>query len=172
MKHAKLLLVGSLVASSLVAGSAFAAVPAHAGSRVGQHKVWSDSGTLAHSGSFAQRAGGMASLKANVTKTVTNLPNGVQITETTTDAATLAKLNAMFAKEQGKAPEKANPLVTVTKTQLSNGIQTTITSTDAATVTKIQASGGNLGKMHGNGKKPITKKGSIKKPSGKKPAKR
>ena len=80
---------------------------------------------------------------ANITRTVTNITNGVQISQTTSDAATLTKLNAMLAY----TPKFTNPKFTIVKTALSNGIQTTITSTDPATVTKLQANGGKMGGM-------------------------
>ena len=38
--------------------------------------------------------------KKNIVRTVTNIPNGIQISETTTDSGTLAKLNSMFLKQQ------------------------------------------------------------------------
>lgn len=143
MKRTKLLVIGSIITSSILVGSAFAASPTYtehtdSSNKAKQHKEWSHSGALAQRGIFM----------ANITRTVANIPSGIQITETTSDAATLAKLNATFAQQQSTAPKHANPLITVTRAQISDGIQTTMTSTDAATVTKLQANGG---KIEGNG---------------------
>lgn len=41
-------------------------------------------------------SGSMANFEANITRTVTNLTNGVQITETTTDSGTLARLQEIY----------------------------------------------------------------------------
>ena len=88
----------------------------------------------------------------NVVRTVTNLSNGVQITCTSTDAATVAKLQS---KKHPDAPKDGK--VTVVHTNIANGIQVTITSSDADLVTKIQAheknGGGPMGKGDKNGGK-------------------
>lgn len=75
---------------------------------------------------------------ANITRTVTNLTNGVQITETTSDSGTLARLQEIYTKGQNQK-DLPNSNTSVVRTMLSNGLQTVITSTDAATVTDIQA---------------------------------
>jgi hypothetical protein len=113
------------------------------------HRSWTQTSARTNTGSLESNRSDKATWKVNVTRTVTNIANGVQISETTSDPTALAKLNERFTKAQAKTPTNPNPLVTVTRTQLSNGIQTTITSTDAATVTKIQSNGGNFGKRGG-----------------------
>ncbi len=72
----------------------------------------------------------------NVTRTVTNISNGVQIQMTSTDAATVTKLQSFKAPQPPAENEGAKP--TVTQTNIENGVQITITSTNAAIVTKIQ----------------------------------
>jgi hypothetical protein len=73
----------------------------------------------------------------NVQRSVVNISNGVQVTMTSTDAATVTKLQAF---QQPTPPANSN--VTVAQTNVSNGVQITMSSTDAATVTKLQSSGG------------------------------
>ena len=82
-------------------------------------------------------SGSMANFEANITRTVINVANGAQITETTTDSGTLARLQAIYNQGQNQAMPP-NSTITVVRTMLSNGLQTLITSTDAAIVTKIQ----------------------------------
>jgi hypothetical protein len=94
---------------------------------------------------------------ANVTRTVTNIANWVQIVQTTTDSATLAKLNAML----NYTPKFTNPKFTTTKVAVTNGIQTTITSTDPTIVAQLQANGGKLSSLWTNNnqkQKTVTKK--------------
>ena len=81
---------------------------------------------------------------SNVVRTVTNLANGVQVTCTSTDAATVAKLQSM---QHPDAPKDGK--VTVVHTNIANGIQVTITSDDADTVAKIQEHEGKRGKNGG-----------------------
>lgn|GEM_PF-7102213 len=98
---------------------------------------------------FAQRMGSGAvnqSLYASkITRTVNNIANGVEITMTTTDAATLTHMQSMFDSNQAKTP--ANSLITVKREKLANGTKITMTSTDATTVKSIQdrAAAGKMG---------------------------
>lgn len=82
-------------------------------------------------------SGTKANFEANVTRTITNIANGVQINETTTDSGTLARLQDMYNKGQNEKTFD-HSTITVTRKMLSNGLQTIITSTDAVTVLKIQ----------------------------------
>lgn len=89
---------------------------------------------------FAQRTNSGAvnqSLYANkITRTVNNIANWVEITMTTTDAATLTHMQTMFDNNQAKVP--ANSLITVKREKLANWTKVTMTSTDAATIKSIQ----------------------------------
>ncbi len=89
---------------------------------------------------------GLGIFDQNVVRNIENISNGVKMTMTSTDAATVTKLQTT------KEPAKKDDNVTVTKKNLSNGIEITMTSTDAATVTKLQQ-GPGIGKMghHGRG---------------------
>lgn len=143
MKHTKFLVIGSIIVSSLASASVFAVNSTNevrterTSKSQKSHKSW----TQANTGSIVPKMPQDATWKTNITRTVINIANGVQITETTADAVTLAKLNARFTKVQANVGTNPKPLVSVTRTQLADGIQTTITSTDAATVTKIQSNG-------------------------------
>lgn len=95
-------------------------------------------------------SGAMANFEANITRTVTNISNGVQITETTTDSGTLARLQEIYTKGQNQK-ELPKSGTSVVRTMLSNGLQTVITSTDAATVTDIQTKAANSPSGYGIG---------------------
>jgi hypothetical protein len=73
---------------------------------------------------------------SKITRTVNNIVNGVEITMTTTDTATLAHIQSMFDTNSAKVP--MNSLITVKREKLTNGIKITMTSTDATTVKSIQ----------------------------------
>lgn len=82
---------------------------------------------------FARKGGDLKGmLEKNVQRTVENITNGVNISLTSSDAATVTKLQAR------KAPTRKNDTVSVTQSNLSNGIQISITATDPAKVSKIQ----------------------------------
>lgn len=109
------------------------------------------SGTF-HSGTMNPN---YATYKANIVRTVTNIANGVEVTMTTTDSATLEHMKSMFAQKQTKA--SPNSLIKTERVLLSNGIKLTITSTDAATIKLIQdkaavAKSGAFGGSMMNGK--------------------
>jgi len=74
----------------------------------------------------------------NVQHTVANISNGVTVTLTSTDSATVTKLQS---RPQPTPPANSN--ITVTQSNITNGIQITTTSTDAATVTKLQTEAQN-----------------------------
>lgn len=105
--------------------------------------------THAHQGMMKKGMFGM-----NVQRSVTNIADGIQITMTSTDAATVTKLQSRTAP-----PAPANSNVTVTQTNITNGVQIAVTSTDAATVSKLQSDaasghgfGFGFGGPHGEGK--------------------
>ena len=151
MRKSKLLVIWSIIASSLITASVFASTATTTAHKVRTQKQWTNSWMV-------QKQAVNLAFKKNITRTVANISNGIQVTETTADSATLAKLNTMFTKEQWKTPKKTNPLITITKTQISNWIQTIITSTDPATITKIQSSWGNLWKIVSDKKVTTVKK--------------
>ncbi len=74
--------------------------------------------------------------RANITRTVTNITNGVEISMTTTDSVTLEHMKSMFAQKQTKV--SPNSLIKTERALLSNGIKLTITSTDSAIIKLIQ----------------------------------
>lgn len=71
----------------------------------------------------------------NVECKVENTDNGIQITMTSTDADTVAKLQS---SQHRKIAQKGEQKIAVTQTNLQNGVQITVTSEDPATVTKLQ----------------------------------
>lgn len=77
---------------------------------------------------------GMPEMFKNVERKVENITDGVKITMTSTDAATVIQLQSM----KHPAPKK-DAKVTVNQSNISNGIEITMTSTDAETVKKIQS---------------------------------
>ncbi len=81
----------------------------------------------------------------NVTRSVQNIDSGVQITLTSTDAATVTKLQSLkVPQSRANADQNVNrPNLSVSSVNVSNGIQITVTSTDAATVTKLQTNAPN-----------------------------
>ncbi len=76
--------------------------------------------------------GGFQNYKDTIQRSRINISNGVQITLTSTDPATVTKLQS----EKYPSPKDTNVQQTVTN--ITNGIQVTRTSMDAATVTRLQ----------------------------------
>ncbi|MFO0781266.1 MAG: hypothetical protein U0519_05335, partial [Candidatus Gracilibacteria bacterium] len=76
----------------------------------------------------------------NVSRSVQNISNGVQVTLTSTDADTVTKLQQHQMPQPPKdAPADAKkPDISFTQTNVTNGVQITITSTDATVVSRIQ----------------------------------
>lgn len=72
----------------------------------------------------------------NITRTVNNIANWVEITMTTSDSATLEHMKSMFTQNKDKI--SPNSLIKTERTELSNWTKLTITSTDADTVKLIQ----------------------------------
>ncbi|MDP2104284.1 MAG: hypothetical protein Q8K26_05170 [Candidatus Gracilibacteria bacterium] len=133
MKKTLLITTGIIVLGALLVGSAHAA-----------------RGQMSSRGmGFAQRSNSgvvnQSLYASKITRAVNNIANGVEITMTTTDAATLTHMQSMFDNNQAKTP--ANSLITVKREKLANGTKITMTSTDAATVKSIQerAAAGKMG---------------------------
>lgn len=124
MKKTLLVTAGVVVLGTILVSSAFA------------YRWQMSSGT-----GFAQRTNSGAMVNqslysSKITRTVNNIANGVEITMTTTDAATLAHMQSMFDSNQAKTPK--NTLITVKREKLANGTKITMTSSDAATVKSLQ----------------------------------
>jgi len=85
-------------------------------------------------------------LKESITKTVSNLDNGVQITLTSNNSEAITKLHEKADKMAERESRRESVSNSVTK--LSNGIVIMMTSTNEKTVEKIQ-NRAERGKYHG-----------------------
>lgn len=78
--------------------------------------------------------------KLPVEHTSENIANGVILTHTSTDAATVTKIQERAATQAERLSDRPGLTgVTSTVENIENGVKVTLTSTDADTVTKLQA---------------------------------
>jgi len=90
---------------------------------------------------------------AEITKTVTNLENGVQIDVTSDDADIVSKIQS---REQ-RTPRRDD--VTLTQENISNGVRITITTTDPEKVERLQKRAENGHNKQGKGKGNFGRRG-------------
>ncbi len=103
----------------------------------------------------AERQAEREAFKNSVTKTVTKLSNGVEVTMTSDDAAVVEKLQNKPEREAREGSE-----VTKVKTNIANGVKVTVTTDNADLVERIQSKaervkkgGRGHGGKHGRGGK-------------------
>ena len=110
-------------------------------------------------GKGGKRGGEMSeehqAMKDSITKTVTNLDNGVKVAVTSTDSDVVTKM------QEREVRASKNDEVSVSKVNITNGVETTVTTTNAELVEGIQAraeKSGKGGKRGGKGGRDFGKR--------------
>ncbi|MDD2487669.1 MAG: hypothetical protein PHS92_04860 [Candidatus Gracilibacteria bacterium] len=133
MKNTKKIIIGGIMTATLFGTAVFADATETKATKAKQYREWSNSGTI------AKKKAQMETFKSKVTTTVTDIIDGIQITQTTSDSGALAKLNDMFVKSQKFKSKDAKAPIKMFTSQISNGIITTITSDNASMIKQIQS---------------------------------
>ncbi|MDD2487629.1 MAG: hypothetical protein PHS92_04650 [Candidatus Gracilibacteria bacterium] len=127
------LLSGAVIITglTLLASSAFASFGQ--GTSTGSFRGMGQGSGKSNSGAVSQN---YQTFGVNMTREVKNITNGVEISMTSSDTATIEHMKAMFTKNSTKTP--GNTLIKIERSQLTNGMKMTVTSTDPATIKQIQ----------------------------------